>query len=206
MTHQPRSTALVIMAKAPEAGLAKTRLIPALGAEGAAQLAKQLLDHTIRAARQASALNHLELCVTPHTDHPTFSMYKELTITEQAPGDLGQRMLAAFERVLSEHDRAIMIGTDAPGITAAALNRAAVDLAAHDAVFIPALDGGYALVGLKKVWPALLTDMPWSTAHVMQTTRERLKDLDLRWLEYTPVADIDEEQDLIHLPEGFVLG
>lgn len=205
MSNQPQSTALVIMAKAPEAGLAKTRLIPALGAEGAAQLAKQLLDQTIRAARQASAFNHLELCVTPHADHPAFSVFRELTITEQVPGDLGQRMRAAFECVLRQYDRAIMIGTDAPAITAADLDKAAVDLAAHDAVFVPALDGGYALIGLKRVWPALLTDIPWSTAHVMQTTRDRLRELGLSWHEYTPVADIDEEQDLIHLPEGFLL-
>lgn len=204
MTHQLLSTALVIMTKAPEAGLAKTRLIPALGKEGAAQLAERLLQHTIQTARQASVFNHLELCVTPHTDHPAFQATIGLTVTKQAPGDLGQRMHAAFCRALSLHNKVVMIGTDVPDLTAAMLDQAAADLDKHDAVFVPAVDGGYALIGLKQAWPALFTEMPWSTAHLMQTTRERLQALGLRWQEYEALADIDEPKDLIHLPEEFL--
>ena len=98
------TTALIVMTKAPVAGLAKTRLIPALGAEGAAQLAHRLLVHTLDEAAGLQA-DHWELCVSPDTNHPAFGQAfakanGELKLTLQGEGDLGERMHRAFERVL----------------------------------------------------------------------------------------------------------
>ncbi|UOD50044.1 TIGR04282 family arsenosugar biosynthesis glycosyltransferase [Orrella daihaiensis] len=197
--------ALIIMAKAPVPGLAKTRLIPALGAEGAASLAKQLLAHTVNTARKASNFSHKELCVTPNTDHSAFAdLCLPFTLTDQGEGDLGVRMQRAFERVLEQFDATIMIGTDAPAMTTGLLDQAVDDLANYNAVFVPALDGGYTLIGLKQVLPELFVEIPWSTNQVMAITRERLGHASVHWHEYPPMADIDEPRDLIHLPADWL--
>ena len=201
------STALIVFAKAPVAGLVKTRLIPALGADGAARLARRLLDHALR---QAGGLpvEHWELCVSPETRHPAFEQAVSdaggrLRLTLQGEGDLGERMHRALGRTLATHRRALLIGTDAPAITSATLRDAEEALERHEAVFVPALDGGYALVGLTRPLPALFHDMPWSTPRVMAETRERARQAGVNWVELAPVADIDEPPDLVHLPEAW---
>lgn len=198
-------TGLIIMAKAPEPGLAKTRLIPALGADGAAAVAQQLLTHTIQTARATSRFSYQELCVTPNGQHPSFTnLAPDPALTDQGGGDLGARMQRAFERVLGQCDAAIMIGTDAPAMAAELLDQAVDDLLNQDAVFVPAFDGGYTLIGLKKVIPTLFIDMPWSTDRVMAITRDRLRREGAHWHEYLPMADVDEPPDLVHLPSGWL--
>lgn len=192
------------MAKAPVAGLAKTRLIPALGAEGAAALAARMLTNAVGEAR-AAGLGPVTLCGAPDVSHPAFARLVDdggLALHPQGDGDLGARMQRAFERALATHERAVLIGTDAPGLDAAVLRAAAEALASHDAVFAPAHDGGYALVGLRRVAPyrsRLFEAMPWSTAQVMAVTRERLREGGLRWHELPLLHDIDEPADLVHL-------
>lgn len=198
--------AIVIMAKAPVAGLAKTRLIPALGAEGAAALAERMLVHAAQVAAEAST-DTLEVCAAPDATHPAFTQLARdhrLQLTTQGEGDLGLRMHRAFVRVLALHDRAVMIGTDAPALDAACLRQALGALTEHDAVFVPALDGGYALVGLRRPQGCLFEGMAWSTAEVMARTRDRLNTAGLSWVELPPVADVDEPVDLVHLPAGWL--
>ena len=198
--------AVIVFAKAPVAGQAKTRLIPALGAEGAARLAARLLnaalDHAVRAD-----IGPVELCVAPDRTHPAFvaaASRPGVAVTEQGDGDLGERMARAFERALATHDAAILLGTDAPALDAAYLRAAALTLRDHDAVFGPAADGGYALVGLQRPQHGLFTDMRWSHDQVMAQTRVRLAALALRHAELPIVRDIDEPHDLIHLPAGWL--
>lgn len=196
-------TALIVFAKAPVAGLAKTRLIPALGAEGAAALAARLLRHTL-AQGAAAGFGALELCATPDATHPALvaaAREHGAVLAVQGEGDLGARMQRALGRRLATHARALLIGTDAPALDAAVLHAAAAALAAHDAVFVPALDGGYALVGLAAHAPErLFADIAWSTPQVMATTLERAAELGLRTALLAPLPDIDEPADLIHLP------
>lgn len=204
------SSALIVFAKAPVAGLAKTRLIPALGPEGAAGLAGRLLGHTLAAAMAVRA-DHLELCVSPAAAHPAFDQALRaapgrLHLTWQGDGDLGERMHRALSRVLALHERAILIGTDAPSLDPARLTQALQALDDHPAVFVPALDGGYALIGLTRPAPELLLDMVWSTPDVMQHTRDRARESGWAWVELPPVADIDEPADLTHLPVGWLAG
>ena len=199
-------TTVIVMAKAPVAGYAKTRLIPALGAEGAADLADRLLQHAVTQALAAN-LGPVELCCAPDHHHPAFSNLcarPGLVWADQGEGDLGARMARAFERRLASGGSALMIGTDAPALDAAVLRQAAEALTQTDAVFVPALDGGYALIGLRRAVPALFSAMAWSTPTVMARTRERLAAAGLRHTELPPLADIDEAADLIHLPEGFL--
>lgn len=199
-------SALVIFAKAPVPGFAKTRLVPALGAEGAAALAERMLRHAVQAGAHA-AMDTLEICAAPDLSHPIFSRLAqahELALTTQAEGDLGQRMHRAFARVLAHHATALVIGTDAPALDAVVLGRAHAELQRCDAVFVPALDGGYALVGLRAPQRALFDQMAWSTPTVMAHTRDRLRAAGLRWAELPPVADVDEPADLVHLPAGWL--
>lgn len=195
---------VIVMAKAPVAGFAKTRLIPALGSEGAAALAASLLD---AAVLHATRHGPVDLCCAPDTHHPAFQRLADthgIVLSAQGEGDLGARMARAFERHLAQHGAALMIGTDAPSIDTAMLQRAAQALSDADAVFVPALDGGYALIGLRRPAPTLFTDMAWSTATVMAHTRERVRAAGLRHTELPPVADIDEPADLRHLPPGWL--
>lgn len=209
---------IIVMAKAPLAGFAKTRLIPALGPVGAAALAERLLGWTLQHARSA-ALGPIDLCCAPDAYHPAFERQRragDVVLSQQGDGDLGARMARAFERWLELSGQALMIGTDAPALDAAVLRRAAQTLldaeADTDAVFVPAHDGGYALIGLRysvrtaiPTWlPTLFEGMTWSTGSVMHHTRERLRAAGLRHTELPAVADIDEPADLIHLPEGWL--
>lgn len=202
------STAIIVFAKAPVAGLAKTRLAPALGPAGAAALAERMLRHTLAQA-VAAGIGQVELCAAPDAAHPVLrdaAAACGATLTAQGPGDLGARMHRAFARHLRHGGRALLIGTDAPAVDAAMLRDAARSLLDHDAVFVPALDGGYALVGQRRADPRWFADMAWSHARVMHDTRERLQAAGARWQELAPVADIDEPADLARLPPGWLDG
>jgi uncharacterized protein len=202
----PKDCVVVVMAKAPVPGFAKTRLIPALSAKGAAALAQQMLEHAVQEAL-AAELGMVDLCCTPSTEHPALARYDPtpcLVLSTQAPGDLGARMAHAFERWLQLQarppDRVLLMGTDAPALDRHMLQRAELLLREVDAVFVPAHDGGYALVGLQRPRPELFNDMPWSTPQVMERTRERMVAARLSHIEMTAVADIDEPEDLKQLP------
>ncbi|MFN0182343.1 MAG: TIGR04282 family arsenosugar biosynthesis glycosyltransferase [Aquabacterium sp.] len=205
MTH-PR-TAVVVMAKAPRAGFAKTRLAPALGAEGAARLARRMLDHTLRAAL-ASGMRPCLVSVSPQQGDPAFAPWRHwpgLTWFDQPDGDLGQRMAHALDLGLQHAGRAVLVGTDAPALDADYLRAAAAALADHDAVLGPTADGGYVLLGLASPLRTLFQpDMPWSTASVMPQTRQRLAAAGARWLELPVQHDVDLPQDLARVPPGWI--
>lgn len=209
---------IIVMAKAPIPGYAKSRLTPVLGANGAAVLAEQLLVHAVEQA-MAAGFDAVELCVAPDDSHPAFRRLQarhNLQVTGQGSGDLGQRMHRALERALGRHGRALLIGTDSPAVDAAVLQQAARALDDADAVFVPAHDGGYALVGLNRsvnrcarrgddrnadrMTHPLFHDIAWSTSQVMHQTRERARVAGLKLAELSPVSDIDEGADLAHLP------
>lgn len=199
------SCTLIVLAKAPLPGYAKTRLVPALGEAGAAALAARLLAHTLAQARAAD-LGPVVLCCAPQAGHPAFVPFaaSDIECVDQGEGDLGQRMQRAFERRLGNGSHALLLGTDAPALDAALLRRAALALLETDAVFVPTFDGGYALVGLRRPAPALFGGMVWSTSGVMAETRRRLAGAGLRHTELPPVVDIDTPADLAHLPAGWL--
>jgi rSAM/selenodomain-associated transferase 1 len=188
---------LAIFAKAPVAGYAKTRLIPSLGAEGAAELQAYLVRRTMQTAL-ASPLRSIELWCAPDCDHPIFrSARQEYSFTThvQAGDDLGERMFGAFER-LTPRSPALLIGTDCPALSADHLARCALALVGGaDAAFIPVEDGGYALIGLRKpVW-RLFEGIPWGTGEVMRLTRDRLREEGLNAFETEHLWDIDTPAD-----------
>ena len=196
---------VVVMAKAPLPGLAKTRLAPALGADGAARLAARLLDHALAEAL-AAGLGPVELCAAPHAAHPAFGRWRALPLrwSDQGDGDLGERMARAIGRGLRCAPRVLLVGTDAPALGASTLRDAAAALATHNAVVVPAHDGGYALVGVARPADALFAGVAWSTHGVMAETRERLRAGGWTWRELPPVADVDEPADLVHVPPAWL--
>jgi len=197
-------TRLVVFAKAPQAGFAKTRLIPALGAEGAAALARQMLSHTLEQALAAGA-QAVELCMSPAPSDPAWKSVALPDAVErsyQGEGDLGARMGRAMERALAQQQGPVLLmGTDCPALSAAHIAEAGRQLEQHDAVLVPVTDGGYVLIGLKAPCPEVFTGMVWSTQGVAAETLRRLAALGLRvWLGPT-LHDMDEAADLVHLPD-----
>ena len=193
----------MIFAKAPTPGRVKTRLTPALGESGAAELQRQLIERTLRTA-MAAGLGTLELWCAPGPDDPFFTACAErhgVGLQAQGEGDLGMRMARALESALAAGSPALLIGCDCPALTAAYLREAAAALAGgNDAVLGPAEDGGYVLIGLARSPLAqLFEDIAWGTASVMQETRTRLARGNWRWHELAPLWDVDRPEDLQRL-------
>ena len=187
----------MIFAKAPRPGTVKTRLIPLLGEDGAAQLQARLIERTLETARAVGRCP-IELCCAPDADDPFLRSSASrfgAAITAQAQGDLGTRMLAAFKNALASHERALLIGSDCPALTAGYLHQAGQMLEDADAVFGPCEDGGYALIGLKRTSARLFDNVNWGSSSVMLETRSRLLELGWRWRELEILWDIDRPAD-----------
>lgn len=193
------AVAVAVLAKAPLPGFAKTRLVPVLGANGAATLQARLIARAV-ATGCAAEIGPVTLWVTPDEPHPAvqeIAAAQDVTLARQRDGDLGERMLAAIEEARGP---ALVIGTDCPALSPDHLRKAANILrGGADAVVIPAEDGGYALIGLRTAEPALFSDMRWSTPGVMRETRRRLERLGMRWQEPVTLWDVDVPADLERL-------
>ncbi len=198
-------TCIILFAKFPALGMAKTRLQPALGVEGAALMARQLLLHSVA---QAVATGYtVELCVSPAPSAPcwqTLELPEGLQWSAQVNADLGVRMLEASRQALKRFERVILIGADCPDLNAIRIQEAAQQLTTQDSVMIPAFDGGYVLFGFKQVHASVFTDIEWSTASVADTTLQRLKALGWSAALLEPLLDIDEPEDLQYLPQGWL--
>jgi rSAM/selenodomain-associated transferase 1 len=187
--------AIIVFARAPVPGQAKTRLIPRLGAWRAAALQAQLTGRALRTAR-AARCGRVELHVTRR--HGLFE--KEFPVKRQKGGDLGVRMLNAFENALRRHRAVVLIGTDCPALKPADLRRAARLLrGACDAVLAPAEDGGYALIGLKRARKAIFEGIDWGGDAVLRQTLAKIRLLDFNCRLLRTVWDLDRPEDLERL-------
>jgi len=196
-----KAARIIIFAKAPVAGRVKTRLITALGAEGAAQLARRMLLQTAAEAREV-LMAESELCADPDpADEAWDGLLPEGLdyLAGQGDGDLGERLARATGRVIAGGQRAILIGTDCPALTACRLTQACRELESHDAVIHPTFDGGYALLGLARFDPSLFSDIAWSTDAVARTTLGRLRTLGWSLQLGETLRDVDEPEDLARL-------
>lgn len=204
---QEQNTCIILFAKFPAKGMAKTRLQPALGSDGAAKMAKQLLLHSVE---QALATGFsVELCVSPPPNTPcwqTLNLPESLTWSAQADGDLGERMYTASTQALAKFKKVLLIGSDCPSLTAAVIQDAAQQLDNLNSVMIPAFDGGYVLLGFRQINAHLFTNMTWSVSDVAAVTKQRIKDLNWSLASLQPLPDIDEPEDLQYLPTGWLDG
>jgi rSAM/selenodomain-associated transferase 1 len=195
----PEPVAIAVLAKAPIPGFAKTRLIPALGPDGAATLQARLTERALETATQAG-VGPVTLWCTPDESHPAFrDLATRLPATRmrQPGGDLGARMLAALD---AAGGPALVIGTDCPMLAPDHLRHAAQVLREGcDVVIIPVEDGGYGLIGARRPHAVLFTGMEWSTAVVMAETRNRLQAHGLKWQELATSWDVDRPEDLERL-------
>lgn len=204
-TSAPLSAApavrVIVFAKAPLPGLAKTRLIPALGADGAARLAARMLDATLAAACDAN-LGVVELCAAPHARDPAWrkvAIPAGIVLTSQGDGDLGARMARAAARAVARGEAVLLIGTDCPQMSPGVLRAAALALRDSDTILHPSSDGGYVLLGLARFDARLFTRIAWSTASVAATTVARIQALGWSLTLGATFDDIDVPDDLRHL-------
>lgn len=196
---------IIVFAKAPFAGLAKTRLIPALGAAGAATLAKQMLLHTLREALAAN-IGSVELCATPAIEDTAWRdvvLPAGIEISLQGDGDLGARLARASQRALTRGESVLLVGTDCVEMSADLLRGAARNLLDHDAVIHRTRDGGYALLGLNQFHALLFSNMAWSTDAVASATLSRIGQLGWSVHVGAMLHDVDEPQDIKYLPENW---
>ncbi len=193
-------TRILIFARSPAPGAVKTRLIPALGAEGAARLHAACVRHLLS---RLQGVGGLTLCVTPDIAHPLWHELRDLHdcgLSAQVDGDLGRRMHQAARAALAVAGRVILVGTDVPLLDRDYVLRAARALdAGADVVMGPAEDGGYVLLGLKRDHPSLFEGMPWGGGQVADRTREACARDGLALTELETLWDLDRPEDLTRL-------
>ena len=186
---------VIVFAKGPVPGAAKTRLIPALGADGAARLHEWLVERALETACTAR-LGPVELCCAPDQAHPFFAACAarfSVSLTDQGTGDLGERMHGALAAGLP----AMLIGADCPAMTPEYLRDGAGALAAgYDVVLGPAEDGGYVLIGANRTRPDAFARIRWGGPDVMAEQQVRLRSIGWRWMELAPLWDVDRLDDL----------
>ena len=192
---------IIVYAKAPIPGDVKTRLLPALDAENAALLHAALVERALSIARD-SGLAQRELCCAPDTTHSFFQTCEEdfeVTLTGQGEGDLGERMLRTLARALQSHAAAIIIGADCPVLSGKHVAEAAHALREHDVVLTPADDGGYVLIGARRVHAEMFDGIEWGTHKVLEKQRRQLRAAGLSWREMETLWDVDRPEDLPRL-------
>jgi hypothetical protein len=197
--HAEATVDIAVFARAPTPGQAKTRLIPRLGAEGAARLQRQLTD---AALARASAVPGARVTLwttgaSDDADSRAAAGAHGATVRTQLGADLGARMAHAFADTLDGRHPMLLIGTDCPAQTVDDLRDALAALrGGADAVVQPAEDGGYVLIGMKETQPALFTGIAWGTDSVLATTRMRATERGIRLAELPACWDLDRSEDL----------
>ena len=200
ISRASRSRRLIVFTRYPETGRAKSRLIPALGPEGAAKLQRVMTEHTLNWARELAA--RAAVSVEVHFDGGEKRRMRnwlgpDLTYRRQAAGDLGARMAEAFQIAFDAGVRqAVIVGTDCPAITTSLAHGAFEALDENDLVLGPALDGGYYLIGLQRPMPTLFAGVPWGTAQVLHQTLQTTREVGLSCQLLEPLSDIDRPEDL----------
>lgn len=197
-------TTLLVFARAPIPGQAKTRLIPALGQAGAAELHARLVQHTLNHA-VAAGVGPVTLWCAPDDKHPFFAECARefgIDLQVQQGDNLGRRMAHALACSLRTFRYVLLIGTDCPTLGSATLRDAARRLKENtSAVFVPAEDGGYALIGVRDCVPSVFDGIAWGSDSAMAQTRRHLRAQDIRWQELPLHADIDTPHDLQRLKQ-----
>jgi len=189
------ATTLVVLAKEPRPGFAKTRLSPPCTPEEAAAIAEAALADTLATASLARSFDHRVLALD---GAPGPWLPDGWIVTPQRPGGLDQRIAGTFTHLRGP---AVLIGMDTPQITAALLDEAARALADSEAVLGPASDGGWWLLGLERPDPRAVLGVPMSHPETVEHQRRRLDDLGLRRVELKTLRDIDDLDDACAVAE-----
>lgn len=192
--------AIIIMAKVPRAGNVKTRLQPFLTPAQSEKLAEVFLNDTLAKARKVS--EKVIVAFSPKDELNYFDRFfdKSLILIEQKGENLGERMCNAFEFAFSQNaDAVVMIGTDSPTFPHTFIENAFEKLATFDSVFGKAQDGGFYLIGLRKLEKEVFQNVAWSSSETFAQTRRNILNLNFSLSEISDWFDVDEPQDLIRL-------
>ncbi len=206
---------LGLMARAPQIGKVKTRLARSIGAENALGVYQELLQRANRdIARRAELLTENTTVVYWFVDppeatgdmarlYPSFSVY-----LGQVEGNLGQRMSAALEELLEHHRKALLFGADIPDLTLEHMITAAGALDSVDVVFGPTYDGGYSLIGVKKIHAELFSRVTWSAAQTLAESLDVCRRLGISYHLLDELGDLDTVEDFKKIrwrPESITL-
>lgn len=191
---------LLIFTRYPTVGKVKTRLIPILGAEGAARLHREMTERTVTIAR--ALCHHSPVGVSVWVAGDSLALMpqwlgEDLDYHLQVGDNLGQRMASAFHASFQDgDDRVVIIGTDCPELTPEVPMAAFQHLHHHDIVLGPATDGGYYLIGLRRAVPELFTGIHWGTSEVLAATLAIAARHSLAIALLPTLSDIDRPEDL----------
>lgn len=191
---------ILVFAKAPVAGQSKTRLIPLLGAQGAADAGAELTTNVLKAiAPLADASFGFDVWLWGASTHPVLQAWAEqfnLRLSVQSDGSLGQRMRHCLTTSLEGGaEQALLIGSDCPAMNTAYLRQASAALDRADLVLGPAQDGGYVLIGCKAVHGALFEQIEWGTDRVLAQTVAKARALELSVTLLETLWDVDRPED-----------
>ncbi|BAY84909.1 hypothetical protein NIES267_44070 [Calothrix parasitica NIES-267] len=191
---------LIIFTRYPEPGKTKTRLIPALGVEGAANLQRQMTEFTLSKVKkfQESAAISFEIRFAGGNLQLMQNwLGTELNYLHQGEGDLGKRMENSFLSALNKGaQEVVIIGIDCPNLSAEVLTQAFEKIPNCDLLLGPAVDGGYYLIGLKRTIGELFINIDWGTSKVLQQTVDIAQQLNLSVCYLPTLADVDRPEDL----------
>lgn len=192
--------ALIIFTKNPEKGKVKTRLAKTVGDDNALNIYKALIHHTVDFSKKANAD-----CFAYYSNEIGGNEYfdeKYFNKQTQFQGDLGERMEHAIHEVLAKgYEKVIIIGSDCYQLTTAIINEGFKQLSTHDFVVGPALDGGYYLMGMKKLLPELYRGKEWSTSTVLEEAIAEMEKVEKSHFKLPTLSDVDYEEDLGPLAE-----
>jgi len=195
------SRILMIFAKAPVPGQSKTRLIPMLGAQGAADLQAQLLRHVV--AELSDPRWQVQLWCAPDCSHPLFVELAErygMTLHQQQGGHLGERMAHAFDQALAQGGQVVIVGADCPAINRELVEKSFEILEKEQKVVIaPAEDGGYVMLGLNRPMRQIFAALPWGSGQVLAATEQILRTQQVGYVLQPVLWDVDREQDVLRL-------
>lgn len=192
-----RDTSICVFFKPARAGEVKTRLMPAVGAEGSALLAEAFFRDTWNSVESLNwgvpIIATTELLDSQTLPRPATPVWL------QGHGDLGARMERVLRRALNKTPYAVAIGADSPGIPFSFIERAHDALKTADAVLGPCEDGGFYLLGLRQCPPGLLDGLPWSQSETFASTLNRLNERGMNVAVVDSWYDVDRPEDLERL-------
>jgi rSAM/selenodomain-associated transferase 1 len=194
---------LIIFTRYPEPGKTKTRLIPALGSEGAADLQRQMTETTLSVSRRFMVENDTSLEVRYEGGDPSLMqdwLGRDLAFCRQGSGDLGEKMIRAFDEAFAVgSSRVMIIGSDCPDLSPEILAAGFAALADHDLVLGPASDGGYYLIGLSAPCTPLFRGCPWGTEQLLTETMAAAEREAITFHLLEELKDVDRPEDLVDL-------
>ena len=190
---------IILFVRAPEKGKVKTRLARDLGEARALELYIQFAESVLGAAKKSGAGIRISFCPADRQAMVESWLGKDLSYFAQEGEDLGERMAHGLARAFDAGaQKAVLVGSDIPGIHSAHFIEAFDLLDTNDMVIGPSLDGGYWLIGFTRqgFTPEVFRGIQWSTATVFSDTLELARKAGLSWGRLEALNDIDTAQDL----------